>query len=661
MDFNNYSKKELLQIYKNAKDAYYNGEEIMPDIEFDELEEYLGLSNKSKVGARRNEKYTVKHPVLMGSLSKVQVKENKEGIIDWERIVNDIKSFIFKYRASSFIITPKYDGLSFEAVIKVNPDGITQDVISISSRGDGEYGQDWMNQLYDKVEKNFVNYIGYNDGYNDEYKESFENISKYILRGEVVIDKDIYLKKYSNEYANPRSFVSGIMNKDYDKTDTKYIGALKDLDIVIYDIKIIRNEHLTDYDWTMFPQLIDKPNFYKIIYLIPFDIDSFKELYDDFNDYRKKCEYALDGFVIKPVYNERKNDFKVLRQKDCIAIKFMPMLQETEIIDISWNLSKTGEYIPTIITNPVEMDGKQISRASGSNYGKLIDNKISIGTKVILSLAGDIIPFIYKVTNTDNYNKNNLNLPTYVETYVDDCHLYAILNEDDKKKNKFINSAASLNIAHIGPQTAKQILEYVTKDNGLTDDFFDEPVIKEIPTNILLLSHDDIYFGTGGGKSGDNAKKSFVDTLDKLRLVEIIKSCNFRFCGPKVAEQIEKYLLGQSYDFTSMASEGYNWVFDKESSQYQELEYIVNSLGKTFDDFKERIVEDEVPISNQIPVILTGEPNDYTSKAEFIRLNPQYRVTGKWTEVQIVFTNSLESNTSKMKRAKEKGIEIKLY
>ena len=138
-------------------------------------------------------------------------------------------------------------------------------------------------------------------------------------------------------------------------------------------------------------------------------------------------------------------------------------------------------------------------------------------------------------------------------------------------------------------------------------------------------------------------------------------SCSFKFCGPKVAEQIEKYLLGQSYDFTSMASEGYEWAFDKNSKNYKEIEHIVSSLGKTFDDFKERIVEEVVSSEDKIPVILTGEPNDYASKAEFIRLNPQYRVTGKWTEVQIVFTNSLESNTGKMKRAKEKNIEIRLY
>jgi NAD-dependent DNA ligase len=307
------------------------------------------------------------------------------------------------------------------------------------------------------------------------------------------------------------------------------------------------------------------------------------------------------------------------------------------------------------------MDGKQISRASGSNYGKLVDNKISIGTKVILSLAGDIIPFIYKVTNTSNYDVSRLNLPTEHETYVDDCHLYAILSEDDVKKNKFMASVSALNINHIGQATAKQILEYVTQDNGLTDDFFDEVSDKEIPSNILLISPDDIYFGAGAGKAGDNAKKAFKDMLDKLRLVEIIKSCSFKFCGQKVAEQIEKYLLVQSYDFTSMASEGYEWVFDKTSNNYKELEYIVNSLGKTFDDFKERIVEEIVSAEDKIPVILTGEPNDYASKSEFIRLNPQYRVTGKWTEVKIVFTNSLDSNTGKMKKAREKGIEIKLY
>ena len=58
---------------------------------------------------------------------------------------------------------------------------------------------------------------------------------------------------------------------------------------------------------------------------------------------------------------------------------------------------------------------------------------------------------------------------------------------------------------------------------------------------------------------------------------------------------------------------------------------------------------------------MTGEPNNYSTKAEFIKCNPQYRVTTKWKECKIVFTNSLNSNTGKMKQAKAKGIEIRIY
>ena len=58
---------------------------------------------------------------------------------------------------------------------------------------------------------------------------------------------------------------------------------------------------------------------------------------------------------------------------------------------------------------------------------------------------------------------------------------------------------------------------------------------------------------------------------------------------------------------------------------------------------------------------MTGEPNDYSTKAEFLKCHPEYRNTGSWKEVKIVFTNSLDSNTGKMKKAREKGIEIRLY
>ena len=73
--------EEQLKLYNAAKEAYYNGEEIMSDIEFDALEKELGLENKSYVGTRHNPSYTVRHPFVMGSLSKVQIHE-KDGKVD---------------------------------------------------------------------------------------------------------------------------------------------------------------------------------------------------------------------------------------------------------------------------------------------------------------------------------------------------------------------------------------------------------------------------------------------------------------------------------------------------------------------------------------------------------------------------------------------------
>jgi hypothetical protein len=92
-----------------------------------------------------------------------------------------------------------------------------------------------------------------------------------------------------------------------------------------------------------------------------------------------------------------------------------------------------------------------------------------------------------------------------------------------------------------------------------------------------------------------------------------------------------------------------------------ELNNVLEKCGKTLDIFKQELQYINETKREQIPVILTGEPNNYSTKDAFLREHPEYRLTTSWKEVQIVFTNSLESNTGKMKKAKEKGIKILLY
>ena len=626
------TKKEKLELYYRAKEAYYNGQEIMTDFEFDTLEKELGLENKSEVGAK-NPSYTVKHPLIMGSISKVQIHKDKEGNIDWNKYFNEARKY---FGSNPVIITPKYDGCSFEVDIFDNA------IQSISSRGDGSWGKDLMNHLINFIPSEYVKLGGH-----------------YTLRGEVLVKKDIFEKKYAEQFTNPRSFVSGVLNRDYSGLDKDFLEMLNDLSIVIYDYRKFEDGEWVDHEWTELPDSNIIPKRYWVTRLN--DEKNFEWYYNDMNQYRhESCEFALDGIVIKPVVSERINNTTERRPKDCVAIKFIPMLEETEVLNITWNLGKTGEYTPIIWVKPVEMDGRMVQKCSGHNIGYLKEKGITIGAKVIMSLAGDIIPFLYKVTKENT--EGEIPMPIDHEYFEDDIHLMAVLSDEDKSYYKFINSVQALNIPNIGPQTAKAIFNYIKNEyDSLTAVFFgeDKPVLP--PSNILMISPEQVYFGCGMGKLGKNAEKSFSTILKNITLNDIVKSCNFKFCGGKVTEQVVKYLLNEDPDFSHLASEGYSWVYDTNSAQYKELMNIMERLGKSFEDFKIRHQEATQTASNQIPVILTGEPNNYKSKGEFLKLNPQYRNTTSWKEVQIVFTNSLDSNTGKMKKAREKNIKIELY
>lgn len=626
------TQKEKIEIYYKAKEAYYNGHEIMTDFEFDALEKELGLENKSEIGSRHNPSYTIKHPYIMGSLSKVQIHKDKEGNIDWEKYFNEAQKY---FGNNLLIITPKYDGCSFEVVVE------NDKIQSISSRGDGTWGKDLMNHLINFIPSAYVHLGGH-----------------YTLRGEVLVKKSVFEQKYSEKFTNPRSFVSGVLNRDYSVLDKEFMEMLNDLSIVIYDYRIFENGNWVDHEWTELPKSDIIPKRYWFTRLN--DDQNFAWYYDDMNQYRhKSCEFALDGIVIKPIVKSRENNITEHRPKDCVAIKFIPMLKETEVTNITWNLGKTGELIPIVWVKPVAMDGRMVQKCSGHNYGYLLEKKVSIGSKIIMSLAGDIIPFLYKVTNTDNFDEAKMNIPD--STYIDgDIHLMKILSDKDWAYVKFINSASGLNIPNIGNETAKKIFDYLTKTDSTTAEFFGEEE-KELKYNILMCTPEEIYYGAGSGKTGSNAQKAFKEVLKNLTLVDIITSCNFRFCGNKVAEQCANYLLSGDANFEHLAAEGYTWVYDETSSQRNQINEILNSIGRTIEDFKAIHKEKKQEASNQIPIIMTGEPNNYSTKQEFLNCHPEYRNTTSWKEVQIVFTNSLDSNTGKMKKAREKNIEIKLY
>lgn len=649
--------EEKKQLLDDAKDAYYNtSKELLSDTEYDALEKSIGYENKSYIGSRHSENYTIKHPIIMGSLSKVQIHQAKDGTIDWPTYFNEVKSYINKYHNFvTCLITPKYDGCSFEVVLDIQ----NKKILSISGRGDGEYGKDITRQLNNKFSEDVVNDFCTN--INNIYNAGTHSMDKAILRGEVLVSKNIFNEKYKDSFANPRAFVAGMLNREEENL-SEYDG----LSIVIYDMRLksFESETYLDFDWTRLANNSNYASMFPTFYDFGYELSSlyeFVSIYNKYEEYRKESEYAQDGIVVKPIDIYRENNLTERRPLDCIAIKYTPMTEPTTVKDIEWKLGKTGEWIPTIVTETVKMDGKNINRASAFNYGYLLDKCISVGTKVVLSLAGDIIPFIYKIEDKSEFDMTKLGANFPPSGHVVGIHLMEGKLPAD---HTLLHSALALNIPGFGESNIKKFIEWKKKDcEG--DEFFGIEA-KPLPEHILLCNPNEIQIALGG-KTGENVAKAYKKILTNITLKEIITSCNFKFCGDKVATQIYMKLIGEPYDFTSMASEGYSWVDNPKSEQMLLLMKILNFNGWTIetwqlsDELKESIKKEKEKLNEQIPVILTGEPNKYDSKSEFLKLNPQYRLTGSWKEVKIVFTNSLESNTGKMKKAREKNIEIKVY
>ena len=629
MDMNTNEKLKLLN---SAKDAYYNsGKEILTDLEYDQLEEELGLENQTEIGSH-SINYTIKHPYVMGSLSKVQIKEENK-TIDWNKFYSEILKYVGVN--TPLIITPKYDGCSFETIVE------NSKIISISTRGDGEYGKDIYNHLINKFNSTHTQI-------KNILTNTIDTTGTYTLRGEVLVNKNKFQNSiFIDQFANPRSFVSATLNRDFDKDDKELHDMIELLDIVIYDIR--RKDEKTnifiDQDWNEYTMNY-LPSFHVLSTLK--DSRDLEVLYKSFENHRQNCEYALDGFVIKPISTYRENNLTRTRPKDCVAVKFLPMIQETEIVDIEWSYKKTNELRPVIIVKPVDMDGKIIRRASAHNYGFLLDNKISIGTKVQLSLAGDIIPFIYKVTDTSKYDINKLNLPQNIDLEQEGCHLYKKLSEYEYNKMKFIASANALQIPYVGPATAEVI--FSTLENTLQQ-----------KDNLLYLMEESVlnrlFLELGGEKSAQNIVDSMRNFKKKITLVDIIKSFCYTGCGEVASELCARIISGLPYDTTGINSEAYEWTFNTNHNKYLNVIHLQEILNVPFlTENKEK--------NNIIKVILTGSPSDCTNfktKTEWINAHPQYKETTKWNECAILFTGDINSTSSKIKKAQKLNIEIKLY
>jgi DNA ligase (NAD+) len=598
---------ELEQQYFLAKEAYYSGEPIMSDDEFDRLEselKTLGSEAPYIVGAEdRKAKYS--HPSPMLSLSKLQASLAGDpptaGATAWMTNIGN----------HSYEISPKYDGNAANVIYKNGK------LLQVLSRGAGNKGRD----ITDKVRHNVPDTL--------DIKETVE------IRGEVVIKTSTFNQKYS-EYKNPRNYVAGVLNRDENPSD-----VIADLDFIPVEVRIHKEDGLH-----FIPPMVH--GFKHRAHVFYISQDNFEVAYHDMTKYRKTSDYQLDGFVIKapetfrPKLGENSHD-----PNWAIAIKFPPKEAITKIVSISWQYGKTGELCPVAIMEPIDLDGSTVSRASLFNYGYIKAIGAYPGAIVAIAKSGDIIPQITRVITPGT---GELEHPTTCQCgsllKINGIHLHCSSDSCTVKDwYKFYLGVRSLDLDGVGAALIKQFWDAGFK-NALE-------LLDPVKMNRATL----VSKGIKDGKILDNMLKE-ITKVKQLRPRDIIITMGILGMGNTIATQVGNYLTGIPHDFKGLEKSviaGFEPGGHKRSA-YEKLIEQINPYIK--------IVLPEQISSDSIGIEFTGSPKSfgYKTKEEFLSYakSKGYHHAGL-KEAKVLFTDDLNSTSSKMATARATGIEIMLY
>lgn len=359
---------QLKNRIKEANEAYRIGKPVMSDSEYDILiEELAEMSPEdellSVVGHEiLDETRKARLPIPMASMNKIKTLDE---IKDWQRLK-------LIPNAVEIICTPKYDGLSL-CVDEVIGEAIT--------RGDGLYGQ---------RSTEHYRLIGNHLDINNIFSYSY---------GEVIMPKQVFLDKYSNDFANPRNLVAGLINS---KTVSE---SLRDCNFIKYGAVTAKNTFTTK------KELLDSLNerqetkvAYHVCGILDLSEDLLISLFKEWSE-----DYEIDGIILE--VNNLATQESLGRETSsgnpvwARAFKHESFEQkaESEVIGISWNISKNGLLKPIIHINPIRLDGVTVSNVTGNNARFVKDMGIGVGAKVIVKRSGMVIPKIVDVVQTVDF------------------------------------------------------------------------------------------------------------------------------------------------------------------------------------------------------------------------------------------------------------------
>jgi DNA ligase (NAD+) len=109
---------------------------------------------------------------------------------------------------------------------------------------------------------------------------------------------------------------------------------------------------------------------------------------------REQLDYEIDGVVVKVDERALWRELGVVGREPrwAIAWKFAPTTATTKLLDVVWNVGRTGHLVPFAMLEPVHVGGVTVSTATLHNEEDLARKDVRVGDEVVVMRAGDVIP-----------------------------------------------------------------------------------------------------------------------------------------------------------------------------------------------------------------------------------------------------------------------------
>ncbi|MEV5911548.1 NAD-dependent DNA ligase LigA [Streptomyces chartreusis] len=111
---------------------------------------------------------------------------------------------------------------------------------------------------------------------------------------------------------------------------------------------------------------------------------------------RAELPFGIDGIVIKAdlADDQRAAGNGSRAPRWAIAYKLPAVEKITRLLDVEWNVGRTGIIAPRGVLEPVEIDGSTITYATLHNPADITRRDLRLGDQVMVHRAGDVIPRI---------------------------------------------------------------------------------------------------------------------------------------------------------------------------------------------------------------------------------------------------------------------------